>query len=95
MKKYFTFFFCLAVSILFSYSQTLEIEDKTYQVDTLKNHSVGPGTHFTSLLQTETLTASGNLAHFTRIALPTGLYLLKITCGPRTETVKLIVSSAK
>jgi hypothetical protein len=49
MKKYFTFFFCFAVSILFSYSQTLEIGDKTYQVDTLKNHSVGPGTHFTSL----------------------------------------------
>jgi hypothetical protein len=47
------------------------------------------------LLQTETLTPSGNLARFTRIALPAGLYLLKITCGPRTETVKLIVSSAK
>lgn len=48
MKKYYLLLF-LTFSTLSLSAQTLVIDDQIYQVDTLKNHSVGPGTHFTSI----------------------------------------------
>ena len=47
--KHIVLFIFLLVSVFVVYAQTLNIDGKTYTVDTLANYKVGPGSKYTSL----------------------------------------------
>ena len=49
MKKQILFSLFAAFFVVCAYSQTLSVDGTVYAVDTLENHQVGPGTHYTSL----------------------------------------------
>ena len=48
MKKYYLFL-SLALATLSLHAQKMVIDGQTYNIDTLANHSVGPGTHYTAI----------------------------------------------